>query len=519
MTNLDVRAPADPDSDAPAPGRGAVLLARLRRVDPVGPLLGVVAAVVYALPGFNGYLSRDLALYAYAGQQVADGVAPYVGVYNRVGPLAHITPGIGALAARLVGGDDLLGMRILSLLLSAAAIWMAYLLGRDLFRSRAAGIATGAALLGINGFALYATTGPREKTLLVLLLLTACWAVVRGRPGWAGFFIALATLTWQPGFFGAAPAALVALAILPRGRRLRGLAAFVLAGLAPLVAFLAFYAAIGHLHDFLECYVLINAQYTQQPGLESSFGATMTMLRDSYGASLWIIVVGAVSLLVAAALAARSAERRRDPQHLLFLAFGVGLLVGLAWCFKALNGFPDIFFLLPMTSIGIGYLVHRLGGVRAGARPVALVVAVAWFALTAAMTVQDRSSQDDRLVEQRAETAAAMRLLPADASVVSIEAPQVLVLAGRTDPFQHQMFSLGLEDYVDDTWPGGLEGLGRDIGAAHPTVITVGTIDPTWLDPVLQSEYVEVGTSPGWHWWVERSLGARRLEQLRSVLR
>ena len=35
-------------------------------------LVGGVALLTYALHGFNGMLSRDLAVYSYAGQQVAE---------------------------------------------------------------------------------------------------------------------------------------------------------------------------------------------------------------------------------------------------------------------------------------------------------------------------------------------------------------------------------------------------------------------------------------------------------------
>ena len=79
-----------------------------RRLDLLGPALALVAGVVFLLRGFDGVLTRDLALYAYAGQQVADGVPPYVGVMNRSGPLAHLVPGAGAWLGDLLSVDDLL---------------------------------------------------------------------------------------------------------------------------------------------------------------------------------------------------------------------------------------------------------------------------------------------------------------------------------------------------------------------------------------------------------------------------
>ena len=89
--------PPRPDrSDGVRPGWSS----RLRGTDPLVPLVALVSVVVYVLHGFHGTLTRDLGIYSYAGQQVADGVPPYLGVLNRAGPLAHVLPGVGAVVAR-----------------------------------------------------------------------------------------------------------------------------------------------------------------------------------------------------------------------------------------------------------------------------------------------------------------------------------------------------------------------------------------------------------------------------------
>ena len=65
------------------------------RPDPLVLAVGLIALTVYSLHGVRGNLTRDVGLYAYAGQQVADGVPPYLGVLNRAGPLAHAIPAAG----------------------------------------------------------------------------------------------------------------------------------------------------------------------------------------------------------------------------------------------------------------------------------------------------------------------------------------------------------------------------------------------------------------------------------------
>ena len=184
------------------------------RRDPLVPLVGIVSVIVYTLHGFHGALTRDLGIYSYAGQQVADGVPPYLGVLNRAGPLAHVLPGVGALVARVAGLDELVTMRVVFMLMATAAVCMVYLLGRDLFDSRAAGLVAASALLSFHGFIQYASDGPREKTPMTLFVIVALWAITRRRWFTAGVFTSLATLCLQTAFFSTFAAVAVAVLLV-----------------------------------------------------------------------------------------------------------------------------------------------------------------------------------------------------------------------------------------------------------------------------------------------------------------
>jgi hypothetical protein len=81
------------------------------------------------------------------------------------------------------------------------------------------------------------------------------------------------------------------------------------------------------------------------------------------------------------------------------------------------------------------------------------------------------------------------------------------------------MFLTGLNRYVDDTWPGGLDGLAHWIREEKPTFLTVD--HPGWygwLAPTIDEDYVAVGTTPGdFTWYVHRSVGEETIDELRDT--
>jgi hypothetical protein len=81
------------------------------------------------------------------------------------------------------------------------------------------------------------------------------------------------------------------------------------------------------------------------------------------------------------------------------------------------------------------------------------------------------------------------------------------------------MFRLGLETYVDDTWPGGLEGYAAWISRNRPTIVAVGGgARYDWLMPTLDAHYVEIGTTTGWYWYVDRDVGPAALRELQDAV-
>jgi len=494
------------------------LEARLRRVDWWGPGLALIGVGIFLLHGFGGLLTRDLALYAYGGQQFAEGVPPYVAVLNRAGPLAHMVPGFGAMIARTLGTDDLLTMLALMTVLSAIAVWLTYLLGRDAFRSRLAGIASAVTLLTFQGFVTYATGGPREKTTMLLLVVCALLAVVHRRWAWAGVAVALATLTWQPAFFVATSAAVTAVLVgPPRWQKLRGLVAFGVGGLLTSAAMLAYFWWVDELQAFFDGFLLLNATSTEQTGLIEYLDRAPEAMVEGFGWSLWLILAGLLATVGLAVRTWRTGDRT-EAADAGVIGIGAGTLSAFVWSLGVFNGWADAVVVLPLAAVGLGGLVHALVSRVEPRRATALVAAYSLVAL-GATAIDTWVTRPDDLGPMRAETEAMLEAAGPDVTVLSVGAPQPLVFGQLRNPLRHQMFIDGLTEYLDEEWPGGLDAMAAVVRRDTPTFITMD--HPTWygwIRPVILERYRKIGTTLDFTWYVERSVGEEQITRLTRIL-
>ena len=486
--------------------------------DLLGVACGLVALVVYVLHGFGGELSKDSAVYVYGGQRFADGVLPYVDLVNRAGPLAHAIPGVAIWVTRLVGGDDVYGVRVLFMLISAGCIVAVYHLGRDLFASRAAGLAAAASLLCSQGFILYATYGPREKTAMVLFLTLALLAVVHQRWFTAGVLVSLATLVWQPVLFAALAGIVVAIAVgLPARRWWRALARVAVGGALPALVTLVVYAIAGEVRILIDCFLLINARYTRQAGFLDHPAESWHRLVDGYGVTLWLFIGGLVAVVALAAVALGKGETRRAPRSAGLVGTAVCTVGGVLWTMRAYDNWPDVMLLLPCAAVGMGGVVAGFGRrlSATASHVVTAVFCVVCLNLAVVYSVAERSTVLD---DQRASVEAVQKVLP-HAEVFSVEAPQAMVLGGWRNASRYQLFGNGLIDYVDATWPGGIEGYGRWIDRQRPTVIAApkGPI-PDWLAPTLERSYERAGPAPRWEWYVRTDVPEHDRRMLERAL-
>lgn len=509
-----------PGLSAPPPSGLAALPGRLRVVaDPV--LVGLVSFVVYALHGYNGNLGRDLALFTYGGEQVVKGVPPYVGVFNTVGPLADAVPGLAIWAGHLVGVGPLLAVRVFFTLLSALSCALLCVLARDVFGSRAAGLVAPAVFLTFERFLELASDGPREKTTMVVLMITTL--ILAGRRRWlaAGVCAALATLTWQPVFLVALVAAAVAVLTTGKPHRPRAFARFLVGGAIPSALAVLWFALEHALPIAWNGFFVVNAQYTQQPSAISRPALIWTKVWGDFHLTLLIALAGLLALLAMTAWAlpfvrrstgvVSSASRQR------LLPVGAGCLAGTAWTIAVINGGPDLFVLLPFSALGAAGTVVLLGEHlprRAGRAAVALVVCGG----VVGATVESVATRDHTLPLLRADISAVLATQPADATILSVEAPQVLAIAQRDNLWRWQLFDPRMLAYLDHTQPGGLTGMAHRLGRERPTWLVISSQNKgTWQAAVVRRDYWRVGRAPGWTWYLSRNAGRAALERAHAA--
>ena len=488
------------------------LRARTRSIRLDLVIVTTAGLVVYLAHGFQESLRRDPATFVYGGTQFARGVPPYRDIFNSVGPIGDMVAGVGVRVGWLLHVDALTSARVVFLLLSAACVAGTYILAREVSGSRATAILAAAVFLTFTHFIELSTDGPCEKTVMVLCVQLGVVCLLRRRWYVAGLLTALATLTWQPALVAMVPAAVVAL--VPEGsaaRRVRAALRFVAGGATPVALLAVYFAAEGTLRLAYWGFVRVNVGYTDQPDIRDSWPA----LQLVYGWSLAGVVAGVALAILMAAAAARPGTSGADAERSHRVrVLGVLALAATLWSCYAINGGADLFVLLPVAATGLAATLGRLVEKRSAGTVRAVVGGLAAVAVVLA-GVSSVATRGQELGAERADVAAVMGALPPHARVLSVSAPEVLVLAHRTNPYSWQLSNNAMSALFDDYLPGGLRGYAARIRHLHPALIAVGfsTADD-WLRPLLRRHYRRIGSGTYWNWYAARSLGAHRLQAL-----
>lgn len=482
----------------------------------------VVAGVLYARFGINGYLSRDESIYAYAGQQMAQGVALYDSIFDPKGPGASLLAGLGAAVGHLIGGDDLVMIRIAFFVCSCLTVLAIYLLAHRLWHSVVAGIVAAVVFASFNGFAQDALSGPDAKTPGILAAVLAMWLTASRRWLWAGLVGSLALLVWQPLAIYLPVSVLTALLWAPAGRRWTSAARVVVGGAIPLVAVSVYFAAAGVWDRFIEsAFTFPATAKTRSHASEIQHLQRIDyVIHHYYHFSGWLLEAGLVALviLVVALLVRHIRQLGTALRRPLIIVVALTFAVQAGFAAIDFQGYQDVFPLLAYGALGIGgvvgVLLHALDRSRAS-RAVAAVFLVgvtvlavfswSWFGSA------PYAKSAHGLRRQRANACAIERMLIPGHPLYALGDPVHLVLTHQRNPDRYVYLGAGVDTWKMKHTPGGFEGWGRQILATHPSVISVGG---GWHRPIrhrMESWIRQHGYQPGYvgGWHVFTSAAAR----------
>jgi hypothetical protein len=319
-------------------------------------------------------LAADNQHYFFIAERAASGVPPHVSQLDPKNALGMLVTAAAIVAGRLVGVDDLLASRVVSVFAGALAIALVGPLARRLTGSTIAAWVASIAMLSLNRFVLMAAMGSQPKVFLVLFVVASLLLVSLRRPALAGLAAGAAFLCWQP---AAALVAAGALALLLGGAGKRAAASFVAAAVASFVAYEGYFLYHGVLVEQLTQAYLFPLQFMESAPtkLRPVLRRAAWVLGVSEGLTLWSLVplLFVVWLVL---LWSRSWRRSPDPAYSMTkrsdrIYFALASHAALANCLLSYQGFPDRFFLDPFMAISSGWLIAG-GLARFEAGPVAV---------------------------------------------------------------------------------------------------------------------------------------------------
>jgi len=437
-------------------------------------------------------LLRDYSIYLYSGQRMAEGVPPYVSVFDHKGPLAPMISGLGVMLSKLLNWDDIYTVRLVFFTAGCLAVVVVYLLGKSVFKSQTVGFLAALTFLGFYPYGYSAASGPEPKTPMVLFEALCLLFAVKKRWFWAGLCGSLAFLIWQP---MAVFAILVFLLSVTRPKEERyGAALRAVAGIStPLLATVAYFYYYGALGNLLEGVVYFNAQYLTRgeytttplifrvPSNPSLIWGPVSNVVFPYSMMLVPIIVGLFAIFRLYFI--RPFEYRLTP-------ILISLPAPFLWALLDFQLSDDFFVYLPYVAIGFGAFVFsvirrvknpRLIGTFFGMLLLGVAIASTFHELNA-LAANSLLGTDIDLRQQREGALEIENRFGEDVKLASINSPQVLVFLHRENPNPYPFITAGIDQEIEAKWPGGFEGWLRGLEESSDVITFLGdgqTLSPT----------------------------------------
>jgi hypothetical protein len=442
--------------------------------------LFLFALTLIELHGNQGRLGRDPAIYMYSARAMAEGVPPYVSIFDHKGPLSLMLAWPAAAIARAAGGDDLLFARVSFAVVGAVCVCALFALARRLLGSEAAALSAALVLLAIPGLREQTAAGPHPKTPMICFQVLALLCAAQRRWWLAGACSSAAGFVWQPMALYALAAALAAL-LQPRAQRLRAVTRSA-AGIASVgLAVAGYFAAKGALAAAFDGAVTFNLAYLERDARRTGEHLELVAASALDACGLWTLPV----LIGLAAHPALLLWRRRlagswrallerDPWAAALLAFPAPFL----WSLFDFQGEADTFVFLPHAALGFAFVLHVLTS-RLRAGPPLAWAAAGLLACACVIGAARDEPESPTIDVQRRRLLAALEQAdpprpPQSLEVQSLGAPQTMVLLRRTGWSRFLFVVYGIDDYIEAREPGGFRGWLDRFAASDPDVVLMG---------------------------------------------
>ena len=447
-------------------------------------VVAIMASFVYGIYGFQGTLGRDEGIYVYSGQQMADGVPPYVSVFDHKGPLSPMLCGFAVAFGRSIGMDDILACRAIFFGISVLSVVSVFVLSEKVFGSLRGAFFSALTFVAFWGFGIHAASGPRAKTPMVLFQVLALYLTISRRWFWGSLSGSLATLVWQPAIvYPLITLGLAALQASSKRQRLRNVG-LALCGIAlPVILTTFWFASKGALGEFIDGWITFNFVHLDRHGatIPENLSKMLGALHFGYTHAVVPICLGFLAILLFSitTFSAYRGNYRLWIQEERSVALVVSFPLPFLWSALDYQSYPDFFPFLPYAALGFGWLLSAaISGVEeryaiTGLPVVAFCVLVALTMVSVASVAYYRSRNTD-LIRQRHWAAELNSEMREDDTVVSVGLPQAMVLTGRRNPTAYGFIIMGIDNYIDAKTEGGFEGWLSNLGRISPSVVLLG---------------------------------------------
>lgn len=486
----------------------AQLSERLRWRDPrlVGGLVStVIAAVLFSRVGIDGYLYRDEAIYAYGGQQMTHGIAPYASIFDPKGPAATFVCGIAAELAHLLGFDDLTAMRVAFYACAVLTAVAVYLLALEIWHSVLAAVVAATVFASFRGFAQDALRGPDAHMLGPLFAVLCMWLALRRKWFWAAFAGSLAVLVKQTYFPYPILAVVVAVMCSPQGRR-RALTISGLGAATPLALVALYFTVQGSFRALLESAIVFPLRGLHRGvshTIPQRLGVITAVVDHQYQFSGILFYLGLASLAVIGLMTCARQGIRTT------LVRPVALIVGLTGITQAVYlsldflSYDDLYQMLPYAALGLGGAAALgLRQLRSSPRSRSILIGGTASALAALVVLSCIWFTRDPLnkpilSEQRATACVLNRIVPRGSELYVLGDPVPLVLTHRRNPDRFIYLDSGVTQWKMNHTRGHFGGWVRQVTKPRVSTIIVQGWAGAWVAR-MERAILEHGYSAGW---------------------